>query len=145
MMKFAKTDPHLNGVDSGVGRRESGVGNVHITRFNSPGILFAQEVHAEGACRREVHIRCAGWDIFVGEQSPTIQLKIWDDSPASGEIPFQSERAKASSICGITLLPKHKHRRGVQNIFKSAFEKSWAMRACEYPTVTQPGVPGRGV
>lgn len=60
MRENAEADAQLNGVDSGIGRGDAGVGDVHEADFRADIVLAAEEMQAEGGAGGEIYVRGSG-------------------------------------------------------------------------------------
>ena len=69
LFELSNTDSELNRVHSGVGNRESSVGNVHILERYGGVVSPRSErnMHANAGLRREIHAICAAGDVVIGE------------------------------------------------------------------------------
>lgn len=61
----AKTEAKLKCVDSRVEVGETGVGDMHETKFGAPIVFASEEVQTERPARSEVHAGSAGRDIGI--------------------------------------------------------------------------------
>lgn len=65
--KPSDAEPYLHSIDSGVGRGEPRVGDVHVPQFKTDIALCAEDVYTECRLVSEVHGVGSGRNVMVGE------------------------------------------------------------------------------
>src|SRR6266550_1760957 len=93
----------------------------------------------------EVHPRSSERHVVIGKQRSAAQLKVRDDAPAGGEIPFQIQWIDTGSESGVGRLEDKEYGNCVNRILESAFEKTGAVRAGKNPAITQARIPDADV
>src|SRR6267154_1446596 len=74
-----------------------------------------------------------------GVASP--EFEIGNDTSARVERPFESERVNANAVSGVRLLNDQEDWDGVDRVFKTAAEKTRAVRSGKDQAVTKANVP----
>ncbi len=140
----AHAEAELDGVDSGIGRSQAGIGDVYETKFDAPVELVAEDVHSERPAGREIHSGSSSGHLVVGEQGPATEFEVGRDTAASFEVPFQRHGIEAESIRGVGGLEGHEDGNHVHRILKAAAQEAGAVRPGQDPAVARSDVPQAG-
>jgi len=143
--KFSQTEAHLDGVEAGVVRGQTGVRDVHVAEFHAPVISVTKEVRPHGGRWSEIHVVSSGWHIVIRDQKSAAQFGVWNHAAASGKIPFQCERIESRTESGVGGLEHQERGNNIDGIFEAAFQKSGAVGSGKDPTVAETDVPHTGI
>ena len=102
---------------------------------------LAQQMHPQRRRRSKVHSRRSRRNLVAGKQRPAVQFEVRFKTPASREVPLQSQRIHPSPISRVVALKDHEDWHRIDCIFKSSIQKSGPMRPREDPTITQASIP----
>jgi hypothetical protein len=146
MREKAKSNAQLNRVHAGIGRTESGIGNVHVANLSAPIEFVAEKVKAEGTAGREINAGSSRRYGVAREERAAADFHVRNHRPMPGEIPFQGERIYARAISGASVLNDQKSGNRFDSVFELAAEDARAVRRGEHPAVTQTDIenPGPG-
>src|SRR5579872_1127963 len=98
-------------------------------------------MHAQRSGWSKVHTRRSSRDLMVAEQHSTPQFEVRLKSPASREVPLQSQRIEPRPVRRVVALEDHKHRYRVQRVLESSIEESGPVRLRQYPAITKAQIP----
>src|ERR1700722_15239626 len=139
-----KAEADLKRIDTGIRRNQSGVGDVHEAKFDTPVVFAAQKMRADRAARSEVYVRGAGRRLLIREKGAASEVDIGHHIVARNKIPLEGERVEAEAVSGAGALDYEEHGDNVDRVFEPSFEQARAGRIGENPAVSQSDVPNSG-
>jgi len=141
----AHAEAELDGVDSGIGRGQPGIGNMQVAKFDAPVEPVLEDVDSERPAGREIHSGSSAGHLVVGEEDPATEFEVGHNTTAGFKVPFQRHGIEAQPIGGVGGLEDQEDGNHIHRIFKAAAQEAGAVRLGQDPAVARPDVPHSGV
>jgi hypothetical protein len=143
--KPSDSQPDLHCIYSWIQVRQARVGDVHISQFQAPVVLLAEDVRAKSCLIHEVNRVGIRGHCVIGQNDAARELEKRREVAAADEIPLEAKRIESYAVGSVGGLEDEKHWDGIDGVFEASAQKAGKMRVGENPSVAEAGVESAGI
>jgi len=143
MLEFADSDAKLHGVDSGIGHRESGIGNMDVLEGQSRviSVTWKRKMNSDSRLGSEIYAVCARGNIVIRDQNPAAEFNEWHNMGGiAPKVVLKIEGCEADSVCTLARLRHDEYGNELEFVLErpaTEFQKA--------KPITRPGIEDAGI